>query len=72
MDKIRENRLRRAASRQGLALSRSRRRDPHAIDFGGYMLVDAMRNTVAFGGHPHAFSADLDDIEGFLKSPETR
>jgi hypothetical protein len=38
--KVRENRLRRAASRQGLLLVKSRRRDPKAHDYGLYLLVD--------------------------------
>lgn len=33
-DKIRENRLRRMAERQGLRIEKSRRRDPLAIDYG--------------------------------------
>lgn len=37
-DKVRENRLRRAATRQGLRLSRSRRRDTRALDYGEYSL----------------------------------
>jgi hypothetical protein len=37
--KVRENRLRRAADRQGLFLSRRRRRDPNARDFGRYALL---------------------------------
>lgn len=37
--KVAENRLRRAASRQGLALRKSRARDPRAIDYGRYYLV---------------------------------
>lgn len=36
--KVRENRLRRAAVRQGLFLSRRRRRDENARDFGMYAL----------------------------------
>jgi hypothetical protein len=44
-DKIRENRVRRMAQRQLLRLEKSRRRDPRAVDFGGYMLVND-RNTV--------------------------
>jgi hypothetical protein len=32
-EKIRENRMRRMAERQGLRLSKSRRRDPRAIDY---------------------------------------
>lgn len=40
--KILENKLRRAADRQGLILEKSRRRDPRATDFGRYrLLVDA-------------------------------
>ena len=35
-----ETRLRRAAERQGLRLDKSRRRDPHALDYGTYQLVD--------------------------------
>jgi hypothetical protein len=35
-----ENRLRRAADRQGLRLVKSRRRDPRAVDYGQYNLLD--------------------------------
>ena len=38
--KIRENRLRRMAERQGVKLQKSRRRDPHALDYGTYRLID--------------------------------
>ena len=38
-DKVRENLLRRMADRQGLTLSRSRRRDPRALDYGLYSLT---------------------------------
>jgi hypothetical protein len=38
-EKVRENRLRRMAERQGLRLVKSRRRDPLAIDFGTYSIV---------------------------------
>ncbi|HEY8358669.1 MAG TPA: hypothetical protein VIL30_14520 [Ramlibacter sp.] len=65
-DKVRENKARRAAIRQGLELQKSKRRDPRAIDFGGYMLVDLQRNFVVFGGDPHAFSASLEQIEQYL------
>jgi hypothetical protein len=40
-DKVREDRLRRMAQRQGLTLRKSRRRDPRALDYGRYWLVDA-------------------------------
>lgn len=38
--KVRENRLRRAAQRQGLALTKSRTRDPRALGYGLYALAD--------------------------------
>ena len=38
--KVYENRLRRAASRQGLVLLKSRRRDPLVIDFECWRLID--------------------------------
>jgi hypothetical protein len=39
-DKVTENRIRRMAQRQGLQLTKSRRRDPLALDFGRYRLLD--------------------------------
>lgn len=50
-EKSRENRARRVAERRGYRLEKSRRRDPGAIDYGRYQLIDAATNTVAsFGG----------------------
>jgi hypothetical protein len=69
-EKTRENRLRRMAERQGLRLARSRRRDPRAIDFGGFMLTDVVKNFVVRGGDPFAFSATLDDVEAYLKGED--
>jgi hypothetical protein len=43
-EKVLENRLRRAAQRQGLVLQKSRRRDPRAVDYGVYFVADAERN----------------------------
>ena len=40
LDKAHENRLRRMADRQGLQLVKSRSRDPHALDYGLYGLVN--------------------------------
>ena len=64
--KARERRARRAAIRQGVELQKSRRRDPHALDFGGYMLVDEAGESV-FGHEPRPFSATLEQIETRLK-----
>jgi hypothetical protein len=38
--KVFENRLRRMAARQGLELRKTRRRDPLALDYGRYQLVE--------------------------------
>lgn len=64
-DKIRENRLRRMAVRQGLQLAKSRRRDPRAVDYGVYRVVDAHTSLVHAGPHQDGFR-DLDEVEAFL------
>ena len=52
-EKVRENRLRRMAERQGLELRKSRRRDPRAIDYGRWYIVDVDREIEAaeIGGY---------------------
>jgi hypothetical protein len=67
-EKVRENRLRRMAARQGLTLEKSRRRDDWAVDFGKYRLVDD-RNIVVVGASQHAFELSLDEVETYLTSP---
>ena len=67
-EKVRENRLRRMAERQGLRLVKSRRRDPRAIDYGLYTIVSDQTNTVVAGterttGRPEF---TLDDVEAWL------
>lgn len=64
--KVRENRLRRAAERQGLKLEKSRRRDPRAIDFGTYRLVDMRTNAVTVHSGPSDYGMSLEDIERAL------
>ena len=61
--KVRENRIRRMAARQGLTLARSRRRDPRAIDYGTYWLIVPTTNAVALGGQ---LGVSLDEIESAL------
>lgn len=56
--KTRENRVRRMAERQGLKLSKTRRRDPRAVDYGHYFLT---REGVQLLATP-----DLDAVEHFL------
>jgi hypothetical protein len=67
--KTRETRLRRMAERQGLQLVKSRLRDPNALGYGQYALVDPSINAVAipdgYGptGQPNW---TLDEIEQWL------
>ncbi len=69
-EKVKENRLRRMADRQGLRLLKSRRRDPRAYDFGGYMLVDHQTGGADFGSNPLPYSLSLDDVEMYLTSDD--
>ena len=63
-NKVRENRLRRMASRQGLRLEKSRQRDPMALDYGKYRLVNGPPS------HIYVFigQGNLDQIEDWLES----
>jgi hypothetical protein len=72
-EKVRENRLRRMAERQGLSLVKSRRRDPRAIDFGMYFLVDAQSSGIVAGteGTGRA-NFTLDDVESYLTQGSER
>jgi hypothetical protein len=60
--KVRENRLRRMAERQGLEFHKSRTRDPRALDYGGHWLTDE-KGKIRVGGRN---GATLDTIEAFL------
>jgi hypothetical protein len=60
----REDRLRRAARRQGLRLVKSRERDPEIPGYGLYIIVDDRNNVVA-GELPHS-GMDLDAVEAIL------
>jgi len=59
--KVLENRLRRAAARQGLRLEKSRLRDHRAIGYGTYQLVDDSTNTLVASG-PSGYGLGLDQI----------
>jgi len=63
-EKVRENRLRRMADRQGLKLVKSRRRDPSYYDYGAFWLVNPWSNTIE-AGHPD-FGMSLDEVEAAL------
>ena len=71
-EKVRENRIRRMAERQGFRLVKSRRRDPFAVDFGRYRVetgdgVEATAFTSAMG-----WGLTLDEVEKRLTSPRRR
>ena len=57
-EKVRINRLRRMAARQGYELRKKRRVDPRATDYGTCELVPEK-------GKPKAF-ASIDEVEAFL------
>jgi hypothetical protein len=63
VEKIRENRLRRMAERQGLELHKSRRRDRRALDYDGRWLRDARTDKLVLGGE---HGTTLDEIEVYL------
>ena len=67
-DKIRENRLRRMAHRQGFKLRRSPRRDTRAIDYGLYAITTqgGGRGAVHPQGPISIFTLDLDGVEEHL------
>jgi hypothetical protein len=70
-DKVRENRLRRMAERQGLELQKSRRRDPRAIDYDRWLILDPHTNTIVAGtkGTPR-HGMTLDAVEAYLTGDE--
>jgi hypothetical protein len=61
------------AARQGLQLVKSRTRDPRALDYGSYMLLDGDR--VVLGGirrklgrrFKRGMAVSLDEVEAFLE-----
>ena len=62
-ERAREDRLRRRAARAGLALQKSRVREPHLDDFGRYRLINRNHNWIVAG---ERFDLDLDAVEAWL------
>ena len=66
-EKIRENRLRRMAERQGFVLRKSRRRDPRAVDYRRFYLTDRLSGEIVSGYRPGLGPEyTLDEIEAYL------
>lgn len=63
--KVLENRLRRAADRQGLRLEKSRLRDPRAIGYGTFMLTRS-GTAVHAGSSPNGYGLGLHEIAQHL------
>jgi len=63
-EKVREIRARRAAERQGLTLSKSRRRDVRALDFGTFTLADSRTGEQVAGP-----LASIEEVETYLNTP---
>lgn len=68
-EKVRENRARRMARRQGYRVMKSRARDPRALEYGGYQIVDLdVGGVVAgFGNVGRGFAFSLEDVEEWLE-----
>lgn len=60
-EKVREIRLRHTAARRGYRLERCRRRDPHAIGYGKYRLLNTAADAPTTG-----YTLTLDDVENAL------
>ena len=67
--KVRENRLRRMAERQGLRLVKSRRRDPLAVDYGRYRIETADGVEPKRFASPMGRGLSLSEVEDRLTTP---
>jgi hypothetical protein len=66
-DIAREKRLRRAAARQGLRLSKSARRDKRASDYGKYRVDNPdLDAAIVAERSPFNYTLDLDGVEDVL------
>lgn len=70
--RTREQRLRRAAARQGFRLERSRQRDPRGLAYDTYRLVAAHDGESLVAGDPRSggYGLTLDEVEAFLGQPQ--
>jgi hypothetical protein len=74
-DKIRENRLRRSAKRQGFTLMKSQSRESRADGSGHYWLAPADYDSCSWGSHPLVgpdAGMTLDAVEEYLIYGTTR
>ena len=70
-EKVRENRLRRMADRQGYRLVKSHRHDQRAVGYGCYELISIEHGDGVFGlGSTGQPKATLNDVEAWLTSDD--
>ena len=68
IDKVQENRIRRALDRRGFRLHRNRRRDVNALDYGRYQLFDRYTgNLVDAGDDMACWFTSLDGVEKWME-----
>jgi hypothetical protein len=65
--KVQENRARRRLDRMGFSLMKSRRKDPRALEYGGYMIVNRFTNAIEAGGTPGAYALSIEDVERWIE-----
>lgn len=70
-EKSMEIRARRTLARRGFALQKSRRRDPHALDYETYWIFDPDTDALVFptGDNASDFGATLDEILTWIDEP---
>ena len=63
-EKSREQKLRRAARRQGMIATKGK--PPVSFPSPGWMLIDANTNSVALGGYPVPYCMSLEEAEMYI------
>jgi len=69
-DKRRERNLRKWAASMGLAVRKSRTRDPHRMDYGRYRIENVETDYVVAGRFPYGYTLDLDAVAEVLEELE--
>ena len=65
-NKVLENRFRRMADRQGYKLTKIRRRDPLAYDYGKYLLIEKNTNGALTNSNRSGNHLSLEEVEVLL------
>jgi hypothetical protein len=71
-EKVRENRLRRKIERMGYMLMKSRARDPDALTYGGFQIVDPETKMLiaGWGNAERGYALDLDGVEAWIAADD--